>query len=419
MWYNDIIMKISKKYYLKFLFLTAIIGGAFCLVPLASSQTNSLNGEIDDLNLKIQSQKKQIEDIRQRQKEYEEQIRLKQNDRINLNNQLSILENRAAKAQLDIDSANLEIDKTSLEIKKIEIDSDDLDKKIEKNKDHIAGLLRSMDKQAQTSTLEILLLNDSLSDFLDQAQYLADTNKKIGENLDSLKADKLRLERNIEALNEKNQDLVALKKKLEDKKNSLAYEQENKAYILQETKSSEKAYQKLLEQGKREEQQAQAEIARAEQAIREKMSAKDKQRLDSSDSVMVWPVPKNYITTSFHDPDYPYRRIIGEHSAIDIRAQQGTALTAAADGYVAKVKFAGDRSYAYIMIIHSNGLSTVYGHVSAVYVMTDQYVTKGQAIGRSGGMPGGTGSGPFTTGPHLHFEVRLNGLPVNPESYLP
>jgi len=71
------------------------------------------------------------------------------------------------------------------------------------------------------------------------------------------------------------------------------------------------------------------------------------------------------------------------------------------------------------MIIHGNGLSTVYGHVSAVYVKTDEYVVQGQAIGRTGGTPGTPGSGPWTTGPHLHFEVRSNGLPVNPESYLP
>lgn len=399
--------------------LLAIFVGLICLVPGAFSQYGSLDDEISDLNLKIQNQKKQLETLQQRQQEYQAQIELKQRDKINLNNQLAILENRLAKAQLDIESVNIEIDKTGLEMKKIEIDSDDLDLTIEKQKTHIASLLRSMYKQDQISTLEILLLNDSLSDFLDQAQYLADTNKEIGESLDSLKADKARLEQNKIALDDKNTELAALKSKLEEKRSNLSYEQSNKTYILEETKSSEKEYQALLQKSKREQQQAEAEIANAEQLIRQKMSQKDKNKLNSGNNTIAWPVPKNVIVASFHDADYPYRNIIGEHSAVDIRAKQGTNLTAAADGYVAKVKFDGNRNYAYIMIIHGNGLATVYGHVSAVYVMTDQYVTQGQAIGRSGGMPGGIGSGGFTTGPHLHFEVRLNGLPVNPENYLP
>ncbi|MFA6194394.1 MAG: peptidoglycan DD-metalloendopeptidase family protein [Patescibacteria group bacterium] len=412
-------MKMPKNNLIKISLLLAIFVGLICIVPGAFSQYGSVDDEINDLNLKIQNQKKQLDAIQQRQKEYQAQIELKQKDKINLNNQLAILENRLAKAQLDIESVNIEIDKTDLEIKKIGIDSDNLDQAIDKQKTHIASLLRSMYKQDQVSTLEILLLNNSLSDFLDQAQYLADTNKEIGDSLASLKDDKTRLEQNKIALDENNTELAALKSKLEEKRNNLSYEQENKTYILEETKSSEKEYQALLQKSKREQQQAEAEIANAEQLIRQKMSQKDKNKLNNGNNTIAWPVPKNVIVASFHDADYPYRNIIGEHPAVDIRAKQGTTLTAAADGYVAKVKFDGNRNYAYIMIIHGNGLATVYGHVSAVYVMTDQYVTQGQAIGRSGGMPGGIGSGGFTTGPHLHFEVRLNGLPVNPENYLP
>ncbi len=411
----------NKKYshFWKFNILIIILVGLVFLSPAVFSQYSSLDDEINTLNLKIQNQKKQLEALRSRQQEYQSQIALKQKDRINLSNQLAILDNRLAKAALDIESVNLEIDKTNLEIKKIEIDSKNLNQKIEEQKQHIANLLRSMYKQDQISTLEILLLNNSLTEFLNQAQYLVDANEEISGSVEDLKYDKDRLEQNKLSFDQKNIDLLSLKDKLQEKKEGLVFEQENKNYLLEETRSSEQQYQALLQQARREQQQAEADIASAEQLIRQKMSQKDKNRLNNGNNTIAWPVPKNVIVTSFRDADYPYRNIIGEHSAVDIRARQGTNLTAAADGYVAKVKFDGSTKYSYIMIIHGNGLATVYGHISAAYVMADQYVTQGQSIGRTGGTPGGVGTGPFSTGPHLHFEVRLNGLPVNPENYLP
>jgi len=404
---------------LKISLLVLIFAGLLGAAPFVFSQTGNYDSEIEELNLKIQNQKKQIDNLKVKQQEYQAQIEVKRQDRINLSNQLSLLENHLVKSQLDIEGANLEIDKTNLEIQKVEIDSANLDEQIETQKTHITSLLRLVYKQDQVSTLEMLLLNNSLAEFLNQAKYLEDTNKEIGTSVEDLRRDKERLDNNKVTLGDKNKELAALKQKLEEKKDNLLYEQESKTYILEETKSSEKEFQNLLLQAKREQAQAAADIASAERLIRQKMSQKDKQKLNSGNNTIAWPVPQNVVVTKFHDSDYPYRNIIGEHSAVDIRAKQGTTITAAADGYVAKVKFDGSKSYAYIMIIHGDGLATVYGHVSAVYVLTDQYVTQGQAIGRSGGMPGGTGSGPFTTGPHLHFEVRKDGLPVNPQNYLP
>lgn len=404
---------------LKISFLLLIFTGLISSAPFVFGESSNYDAEIDELNLKIQNQKKQIDNLKTKQQEYQAQIEAKRNDRITLSNQLSLLENHLVKSQMDIEGTNLEIDKTNLEIQKIEIDSANLDAKIEEQKIHITSLLRLVYKQDQVSTLEMLLLNDSLAEFLNQAKYLEDTNKEIGESVEDLRLDKERLENNKLVLSEKDSELLALKNKLEEKKDNLLYEQESKTFILEETRSSEKEYQSLLLQAKREQDQAMADIANAERLIRKKMSEKDQQKLNNGNNTIAWPVPKNVIVAQFHDTDYPYRNIIGEHSAVDIRAKQGTTIVAAADGYVAKVKFDGTKNYAYIMIIHGNGLATVYGHVSAAYVLTDQYVTQGQAIGRSGGMPGGVGSGPFTTGPHLHFEVRKDGLPVNPENYLP
>lgn len=396
------------------LFIVGLLGAA----SLAQGQYASVDQEINDLNQKIADQKKQLDAIQVKKKAYQVQIDAKIKEKNTLTNQLSIIENHIAKAQLDIDGANLEIDETSLEIKKIELDVANLNEKIDQQKNHIAGLLNLLNQQDQVSTLEMLLSNNSLADFLNQAKYLEDANQELMKSVTNLQQDKSQLDQNRADLNDKNNQLLSLKAKLEDKKSGLNYDQASKTDLLTETKSSERQYQALLQQAINEQNQAEADLSTAETRLRQKMSQTQKNRLNSGNSTIGWPVPRNMVMTTFHDPDYPYRNILGEHPGWDIRAKQGTTLLAAADGYVAKVKSDGTKNYAYIMIIHGNGLATVYGHVSAVYVSQDQYVTQGQPIGRSGGMPGGIGSGPFTTGPHLHFEVRLNGIPVDPANYL-
>ena len=136
----------------------------------------------------------------------------------------------------------------------------------------------------------------------------------------------------------------------------------------------------------------------------------------TGETVISWPV-HGYITTLFHDPSYPFTSIVGQHSGLDIAVPQGTAIEAAAPGYVGRV-YKGQQYGYYVLIIHANGFATLYAHMSRIDVEQDQYVTRGQVIGLSGGRPGTPGAG-FSTGPHVHFEVRLNGIPVNPMPYLP
>jgi murein DD-endopeptidase MepM/ murein hydrolase activator NlpD len=400
-------------------FVILLVLGFAKAIPYAFSQPATIDDEIAELNNQIQQQKKQMDEINNRQKEYQQAINTKKRDQTSLKNQLAILEDKEAQTQLDIEKTNLNIDKTSLEIKKLELDILGVDREIEDDKEKIGNLLRLIYKQDQISSLEALLLNGSLAEFLNQAKYLENTNEKIRESLQELQRKKTDLEKSQIALGEKNQELLGLKKELEKKKESLAYEQESKVIILEETKSSEEEYQRLLAQAKKEQQQAEAEISSLEKSVRRKMSEKDRNQLEGGSTDIAWPTSGRYITTGFYDVEYPYRKIIGEHPAIDIRSPQGTTLRAAGDGYVARVKFDGTTAYAYIMIIHSNGLSTVYGHVSSVSVEQDQYVLQGDKIGTTGGAPRSIGAGAFTTGPHLHFEVRKNGIPVNPLDYLP
>ena len=394
-----------------FLIFTLVFNQAIFLL----AQTDA-NEEIREVNKEIQAKRDRIKKMQEQQEVYKQLILKKQAAKANLLNQLAILENRLAKAELDVESAETEIDRTNLEIKKVKLEIDQTDKKINHQKEQLEEILRLIQRQDEQSILDILLLNDSLTDFLSQVKYLEDINNEVGRDLENLKRYKQELNQENLVLLEKGKELSKYKSQLEEKKINLVGEQQNKEYILDQTKSSEREYQRLLKLARAEQEQAAAEIVSLEKLVRAKLAKIQGKDLEFNDAGFIWPI-KNIIVAYFHDPDYPFRYIF-EHPAIDIRAVQGTPIRAAASGYVARAKDAG-KGYSYIMIIHGNGLATVYGHVSRIYVTEDEYVVQGQTIGLSGGLPGTNGAGWLTTGPHLHLEIRLNGIPVNPLEYLP
>lgn len=377
----------------------------------------TIDREVNKINQEIKARRQKAEEIQKKQEEYAKALTEKQNEKATLVDQLGVLDNRIAATMLEIERLQVEIDETTLEMKKTTIEITNKEEEIRREKDHVGTVLKLLYKRDRANALEVLLLNDSFSEFMNQVKYLEDVNQELSDSLEELKKLHDDLQSKKAALEEKSKKLSSLKKGLDDKRISLESEKEDKRFLVDQTEQSEQQFQKLIAQAKQEQSAAAAEVVQLEQLMREKLSKKQQQKLEQNPSGMIWPVPKNTVTTYFHDPDYPFRYIF-EHPAIDVRAKQGTTIRAAASGYIARAKDAG-MGYSYIMIVHGNNLATVYGHVSKIMVEEDQYVVQGQPIGLSGGMPGTPGAGKLTTGPHLHFEVRLNGIPVNPLEYLP
>lgn len=396
----------------------------FLVVPVlvfgqAGSDTGgNANSEIEALNAQIKDRQAEIEKIQEKQEFFKKEIRAKQAERASLNSQIAILDNNISRTNLAIQETQVNVDKTSLEIKKITLEILDLEDDITEKKNYLKSLIRKISQNDDIKALEILLVNKSLSEFLDQIQYIKKVNVNLKEVLDAVKLQKEDLEIQAADLENKKLSLEELQKRLKEQRAEVEDQRGNKQFILDQTKYSEREYQSLLAKAKNEQERANAAIVSIEQQIRKRLAEEQgKDNLKFNDNGFVWPAPKNVITAYFHDPDYPYRYIF-EHPAIDIRAAQGTPIRAAASGYVAQAKDNG-YGYSYIMLVHGDGLSTVYGHVSRIDVQTDEFVAQGQIIGASGGMPGTKGAGYLTTGSHLHFETRLNGIPVNPLNYLP
>lgn len=130
-----------------------------------------------------------------------------------------------------------------------------------------------------------------------------------------------------------------------------------------------------------------------------------------------WPVdPSRGI--SAHYLDAGYKKLFGfEHKGLDIRIPQGSVVRAGAAGTIRSVKDNG-LGFNSVTIQHEDGFVTLYGHLSAFTVQEEDIVRAGQQIGLSGGRPGSPGAG-FSTGPHLHLEVTVDGVHTDPEEYLP
>lgn len=135
----------------------------------------------------------------------------------------------------------------------------------------------------------------------------------------------------------------------------------------------------------------------------------DSQRSLLASTPTIWPV-KGWITSSFGQRMSPFTGRLQMHEGLDIAARPGTPVKASAEGVVIYSGWKSDFGKL-VTIDHGYGYRTRYGHLSKIYVKNGQRVKRGDTVGA-------VGSTGRSTGPHLHYEVKARGLPVNPKTYL-
>jgi murein DD-endopeptidase MepM/ murein hydrolase activator NlpD len=128
-----------------------------------------------------------------------------------------------------------------------------------------------------------------------------------------------------------------------------------------------------------------------------------------ADAPSMWPL-EGPVASSFGEREDPFKGEGAFHSGIDIDAPYGTPVRAAGDGEVLDESM-GSGYGRQVVLDHGHDVLTVYGHLSAMAVVPGQHVIRGQVIGY-------VGQSGRATGPHLHYEVRVHNVPVNPHKYL-
>ena len=280
--------------------------------------------------------------------------------------------------------------------------------------------VRAMEEEGSYTYLDILFQCRSLSDVLsaiDMIGEIMDSDKRLfeeyktaRENTEQVKAE---YEATLAQLGEKQETLEVEKAELEEQ---IAAAVEVINQLQDDIDAAKAEYAKAAAAEAAAQASINAIIAQmqAEEEAARQEAAQNNQQYTGTGSTAtgtyIWPCPSStYVTSAFGMRDHPLFGDERPHSGIDIAGSAGSEVLAADSGTVAVATYSS--SYGnYVTIYHSNGDYTLYAHMSSLAVSAGQSVTQGDVIGY-------VGSTGWATGPHLHFEIRVNGSTVDPLSY--
>lgn len=260
-------------------------------------------------------------------------------------------------------------------------------------------------KSSSVNYLELLLSSGNMSDFINKFYFFSKIIEKDSTLIFGISHDYNKIQTQKESLVKTTGQIKELAAEIEDKKNEIADRAKEVKTIYSSLKERRQDYEKQVSELERSSQQL-------EKAIVAKMAERKRQHITVSGSTgsLDWPL-RGRITSTFGYRRHPIWGGSHKHTGLDVAAPYGEVIRAADGG---EVIFAGwwDGYGKAIVIDHGKNISTVYGHMSRLYMQPGNQVKKGQIIG----LVGSTG---YSTGPHLHFEVRINGKPHDPKGYLP
>ena len=422
--------------------LTAIVAAAVCLSaaftwsaahpqPVAArsvseiqADQDAIQSKLDDVNGKISDLQGQIDEEEAYQAELSEQISLYQQQIALMDEQINALEDQIEEKNAEIDTLQVEISTLEEDIaaKQVEIDET-----YALFKERMVALYQA----GETSSLAMLLSSDSFADFVTNVQLMqavSESDQQLVEKLrtqkeeqqaqkDEKEAAEAEVQAALTQIQQDEEQLVLERADQQSARESLEAAYAESKTAMQDLEAMKANYEANREEIEAEEAAVEAELQQlyASMASSSSSSSSGSSSSGSSSNVIVdtgdlsfrWPLPGYTTVTSGYGARWGTT-----HTGIDISGGgcYGSPIVAAESGTVILCQWYSTYGQC-IIVDHGGGYSTLYAHMSAYAVSTGDYVTKGQTIG----YVGDTGN---VTGPHLHFEVRINGATQNPLNYV-
>lgn len=397
----------------------------------AEAEKNKIESNMSTTQSKVNQTKNNVSSVQAEIQALDSQINAASYELEQLNNEIGILQGEIAKTREELEIAKAEL---------------------EKNKELFAKRLRVMYMANDTGYLGVILNSNGVEELIGNAKMITSIADQDRELVDTIKKQVKEIEEKQALLEKQEAELRSKQATVESKKANLeAANAKKMSYmdsLIGDLTAYEAEYNEMLNQSAQleskivslqnqmdEQARKEAEAARraAEEARRQAEATKQKSQstaarssaASSSSAVvnaaaepirrevsgsMYWPVPGNSrISSPYGYRIHPVLKYKKMHTGIDIPASSGTPIVAAKGGVVIASSFMS--GYGNCVMVDHGGMVTVYAHCSSRAVSVGQRVSGGQTIAY-------VGSTGMSTGPHLHFEVRLNGKTTNPMNYL-
>lgn len=355
--------------------------------------------DLKEINRLIERTKRELTSTAQQEKSVLSSLLASQQELARIERELEALEVKISTTQQGIRRLEKELAACQQEL-------DRLSRLLQSRQEKYNRRLTAAYKLGPMSYLEMLVAAENFADLVSRFEMLAYF----------LRSDR-RLMEEVTALRAK----VAQEQKVyQSKKRELEQERLSYTKLLKTAEEQRRQQAALVKQTEEQLKKVQAdrwtlekaldELEETSRRIEEELKRRQQEEAALGTGTMIWPV-EGRISSPFGVRFHPILKKNRFHNGIDIAIPTGTPVKAADSGKVLMSKWNGGYGY-FIAIDHGKGLSTAYGHNSRLLVKEGETVTKGQVIAYSGN----TG---LSTGPHLHFEVRVKGAPVDPVKYLP
>jgi murein DD-endopeptidase MepM/ murein hydrolase activator NlpD len=399
--------------------LVAFTIGTSGAASVAAPSTTTPGGSIDD---KLKSAREQVAEASADEARLLEQIDASAARKKDLDKTVSSLDAQVRSVQSEVDAAQSRLSAVEAEEAKAEQRLTETQAQLSEAKNQLAqqAIAAYTGQTEAIQFLDVTLKARDIGELIAKREYI----KAVTTSQRELIALHERLRNEVE---DRRQDLKKARTSAEEQRDVVASKRSSLQTQLDTQALAQSKVQAEIAEGGRLRDEAlsrkkefQAEVdalERESQEIAATLRARgssggggDSPATPSGSGRLVAPIPGAPIVSGFGPRVHPIYGDVRVHTGIDYAASEGTAIHAAGDGIVIMAGSYGGYGNATI-IDHGGGLATLYGHQSSIGVSEGEHVSQGQVIGRVGC----TGA---CTGPHLHFEVRVNGTPVNPLSYL-